>query len=562
MTTRPWLASYHPDVPHDVTFEDMAIPAMLEQAAARWPDRPALFFLNRRMTWSELADHVDRFATALAGLGVTKGTRVAIQLPNVPQTVIAWQAVSRLGGVVVLTNPLYTPREIEEHWKDAGCDVAVVADWVFDQKIRANRAALPARHYVVAGIPDYLRFPLNLLAPLKLRKMKPPMVAKIAPEPGVHQFNALIARTPRQPPAVAISLDDLAVLQYTGGTTGTPKAAMLTHRNLSYNVQQTSAWLPGMKPGQEVMLAALPIFHVFGMTVCMNYPIRIGAAIVLATNPRDIPGLIGLIEKHRVTIAPLTPAHFNAINQTPGIERRDLSSVHLCVSGSAPLSVPVLERFEQLTGGRIIEGFGLSETSPVTHVNPISGTRKVGTIGIPVSSTDARIVDETGAAVPAGTAGELLIKGPQVMRGYWNRPDETAQALEPDGWFHTGDLATMDEQGYFTIVGRKKEMIAAGGFKIYPDEVDRVLMSHPAVLEAATIGVPDPKRGETVKSFVVLKPGQTATAADLEAFCRDNLAAYKVPRLFEFRPELPKSAVLKILRRKLLDEELAKQQAG
>ena len=563
MSTRPWLRSYDPDVPPEITIEDVTLPDLLDRAAAEHPHRPALIFLNSRLTYAQLKDQVDRLAAALAGLGVRQGGRVAIQLPNLPQTVIAYHAVARLGAQVVLTNPLYMPREIEHQWTDAGCTVAIVMDFVFDQKIRSVRDRLPVKEYVIASIPEYLRFPLNLLAPLKLRRAKPaPMWAKVAPGPGIHFFRDLVRGTTAAPPPVSIGMDDLAVLQYTGGTTGVSKGAMLSHRNLSANVQQMHAWLPSLRKGEEVMLTALPIFHVFGMTACMNLPIRIGAAMVLVPNPRDIPGLIDVIEKHRVTIAPLTPAHFNAIGQTPGIEKRDLKSVRICVSGSAPLSVDVLERFERLTGGKICEGFGLTETSPMTHVNPIEGTRKVGTIGVPVSNTDARIVDaETGTTdVPPGEPGELLVRGPQVMVGYWNHPEETAAVLR-DGWLHTGDLATMDADGFFTIVGRKKEMIDAAGYKVYPDEVDRVLMSHPAVLEAATIGVPDPKRGETVKSFVVLKPGQAATAEELIAHCRANLAAYKVPRALEFRTELPKSTILKILRRELRAQEEAKMAA-
>lgn len=557
--TRPWLSSYDSDVARELSFEAVTLPAMLARAAAVYAHRPALHFLGAHLTYAQLTDQVDRFATALAGLGVVKGSRVAIQLPNLPQTVIAYHAVQRLGGHVVLTNPLYTPREIEEQWTDAGCRVAVVMDFVFEQKIRAARGRLPIEHYIVASIPEYLRFPLNLIAPLKLKRAKPAaMWAKVAPGPGIHFFKPLATRTPPTPPDVAIGIDDIAVLQYTGGTTGTAKAAMLSHRNISCNVQQMEAWLAPVTPGEEVVLAALPIFHVFGMTVGVAMTVRLAAAMAIVPNPRDIPAIINTIEKLRVTIAPLTPAHFVAINQTPGIEQRDLASARTCVSGSAPLSVDVLQRFEKLTRGKITEGFGLTETSPLTHINPIKGVRKVGTIGVPVPNTDARIVDaDTGADVPPGTAGELLIKGPQVMTGYWNRPEETAATLQ-DGWLRTGDLATMDSDGYFTIVGRKKEMIATSGLKVYPDEVDRVMMSHPAVLEAATIGVPDMKRGEMVKSFVVLKPGRTATAEELTEFCRVGLAPYKVPRAIEFRSELPKSAILKILRRELRAQEIAK----
>ena len=564
MPDRPWFQHYDPGVPRQPTFEDVPVPHFLERAAAEHPDTTALVFLNGRLTYRQLEDQVDRLATALAALGVVKGQRVAIQLPNLPQTVIAYYATVRLGAQAVFTNPLYTAREIEHQWKDAGCRVAIVSDFTFDQRIKDHRAELPIEHYIVARIPEYLRFPLNLLAPLKLKRQKPhPAIAKVSPGPGIHFFKELIARTEPRPPAVSISMDDVAVLQYTGGTTGVSKGAMLTHRNISYNVQQARAWLPGLRVGEEVMLSALPIFHVFGMTVCMNLPVYIAGTMALLPNPRDVPMLIKEIEKRRVTIAPLVPALFNAINQFPGVDRRDLSSVKVCVSGSAPLSVDVQQRFEALTGGKICEGFGLTETSPITHINPLQGLRKIGTIGVPVGSTDCRIVDvDSGTRdLPPGEAGELLIRGPQVMKGYWNKPDETANVIR-DGWLYTGDLAVMDADGYFKIVGRKKEMIDASGYKVYPDEIDRVLMSHAAVLEAATIGVPDPKRGETVKSFVVLRPGMRATAEEIAAYCRENLAPYKVPKEIEFRGELPKSAALKILRRELHDEEVRKRKVG
>jgi len=561
MHDRPWFQHYDSGVPRAPAFEAVTVPQFLERAAASHPDATACVFLNGRLTYRELKDHVDRLATALAALGVGKNGRVAIQLPNLPQTVIAYYATLRLGAQAVFTNPLYTPKELAHQWKDAGCTVAIVTDFTFDQKIKDHRDELPISAYVIARIPDYLRFPLNLLAPLKLKRQKPqPAIAKVSPGPGIHFFKDLIARTEPRPPAATIGMDDLALLQYTGGTTGVSKGAMLTHRNLSCNVQQCRAWFPALRVGEEVMLSALPIFHVFGMTVCVNLTVAIAGTMVLVPNPRDVAMLVKEIEKRRVTIAPLVPALFNAINQFPGVERRDLSSVKVCVSGSAPLSVDVQQRFEGLTGGKICEGFGLTETSPLTHCNPLQGLRKVGTIGVPVPGTDCRIVDiESGTRdLPAGEAGELLIQGPQVMRGYWEKPEETANVLR-DGWLYTGDLAVMDADGYFKIVGRKKEMIDVSGYKVYPDEVDRVLMNHPAVLEAATIGVPDPKRGETVKSFVVLRPGMSATAEQIIAHSRASLAPYKVPREVEFRTELPKSAALKILRRELHDEEMRKK---
>jgi long-chain acyl-CoA synthetase len=560
MEPRVWHRSYDPGVPPSLAYEPLTLPQFLERSAQRHGDAPALLFHNCRMTYRELKDAVDRLATALGSLGVRPGSRVAIQLPNIPQVVIAYYATLQLGAQAVLTNPLYVPREIEYQWKDAGCTIAVVADFIFEAKIRGVRDRLPIQHYIVASIPEYLRFPLSVLAPLKLRRARPPLIARVARGPGVHFFRELIRATEPRPPHAAIRLDDVATLQYTGGTTGPSKGAMLTHRNLSCNVQQMRAWFPGLMPGKEVMLTALPIFHSFGMTVCMNLSVGIGAAMALVPNPRDIPAVMKAITKHRATLFPAVPAMYAAIVNHPKVKSFDLSSVKRCLSGSAPLPVDVMRRFEALTGAVISEGFGLSETSPVTHSNPLVGNRKPGSIGVPLPDTDTKIVDiESGTQiVPPGEAGELAIAGPQVMPGYWNKPEETAGMIR-NGWLYTGDLARVDEDGYHYIVGRKKDMIICGGFKVYPDEIDRVLAGHPAVVEAATIGLPDERRGETVKSFVVLKPGHAATPEALLAFCRDNLAPYKVPREIEFRPELPKSTVLKILRRELRDEELAKR---
>jgi long-chain acyl-CoA synthetase len=397
-----------------------------------------------------------------------------------------------------------------------------------------------------------MRFPLTLLARLTLARANPPLVAAVAAEPGVHFMKTMIRDTPPRPMGRAIGMDDVAVLQDTGGTTGAPKAAMLTHRNLSCNAQQIAAWFVGARPGREVMLGCLPFFHVFGLTVAMNYPVLVAAAIVLMPDPRDVPRMIAAIAKHRVTLFPGVPAMFNAIINARGIDRVDLSSVASCFSGAAPLPRDVLERFESLTGSRIVEGYGLTEASPVTHVNPLSGTRKIGSIGVPCPDTDMRIVDLTDGSteMPAGAAGELLVKGPQVMRGYWKNPEASAEVLV-DGWLRTGDIATVDADGYCFIVGRKKDLIIAGGYNIYPDEVDEVLTAHPAVHESATIGVPHPRRGETVKSFVVLREGYRVSEADLVAHCRTSLAPYKIPRSIEFLDELPKSSALKILRREL-----------
>ena len=558
MEARVWHKFYDSVVPPNLVYEPLVLPERLTRSAEAYPDVVAISFLGARLTYRQLKDQVDRLSTALAGLGVTKGTRVAIHLPNLPQTVIAYYATLSLGGQVVMTNPLYVERELEHQWGDAGCELAFTADFLYASRLRHIRSRLPVKQYIVASIPEYLPFALRQIAPLKLRRMKPAAIAHVEPGPGVHFFRKLVAASEPDPPAVEVGLDDVAALQYTGGTTGVSKGAMLTHRNLSCNVQASMTWLH-CAHGSEVVLSALPLFHVFGMTVCMNFPIGAAATIVLLPNPRDIPAIVKAVVKDRVTLFMGVPAMFQAVNQYPGIERKDIRSVKVCFSGSAPLPLPVMQRFEQLTGSHIVEGFGLTETSPVTHVHPMEGVRKPGSIGIPFPDTDCKVVDlETGTReMPTGEPGELLIKGPQVMAGYWNMPGETAAVLR-DGWLHTGDIATVDQDGYFTIVGRKKDMILASGYNVYPDEVDGVLLKHPAVLEAATIGVPDPKRGESIKSFIVLKAGERATAEQIVAYCRSNLAAYKVPRAIEFRDSLPKSGILKILRMTLREEERLK----
>jgi long-chain acyl-CoA synthetase len=561
MQERPWHRSYDDGVPREVDFEEVPLSEWVDRAAATHPDTVALIWLNARISYRQLAEEVNRFATALVGLGVSKGTRVAIQMPNLPQLVIAYYAVLKAGGVVVMTNPLYTPYEVEHQWNDAEVDVAIVMDFLFEQKIEAIRDKLPVQHWILASIPEYLRFPMRQLAPFKLRRKHPPAIAQVKPSASVHRFRDLIRATAPAPLDGAVGIDDLAVLQYTGGTTGISKGAMLSHRNLSCNVQQMTAWYGGVEKGVEVVLAVLPLFHVFGMTSAMNWSVHTCSTIVLQTDPRAIDVLVRNLARHSVTLFHGVPAMFNAVNNYPGVERLDLSSVKSCFSGSAPLPPEVLNQFEKLTGARIIEGFGLSETSPVTHANPIRRTRKIGTVGLPLPSTDGRIVSpDDEQPVAPGEEGELLIKGPQVMQGYWKQPEETARVLR-DGWLHTGDLAKQDEDGFFTIVGRTKDMINCSGFKVYPDEVDQVLMAHPAVLETATIGVPHPTRGETVKTFLVLRPGDKLTAEQVQEYCRQHLASYKVPREVEFLDELPKSAVLKILRRELRERELTKRRS-
>ena len=558
--TRPWHSAYDADV--SPVLDAAAVKPLARvfaETAERYSDQTALVFMNRRMSYAELEAAVRQMAAALAALGVEPGTSVGIQLPNLPQTVIAYYATLYLGARAVMTNPLYVEREIEHQWQDAECRVAFVTDYLFEQRIRGIRGELPTEHFVVSSIPDFMRFPLSLLAGFKLKRSSPPTMQAVAPGPGIHFMRDLLRQPANAVSMADTDLDDVAVLQYTGGTTGVSKGAMLTHRNLSSNVKQIQSWFSTLEVGRETFLSCLPFFHVFGMTVAMNFPLAVGGTMVLMPDPRDIKRLIANIAKHRVTVFPAVPALFNSINNYPGIDRLDLTSVKACISGSAPLPRDVGERFEALSQSTIIEGFGLTETSPVTHCNPLKGARKDGSIGVPLPGTDAKVVPLDGGLdeLEVGREGELAISGPQVMKGYWQRPDATAETIK-SGWLLTGDIAKMDEEGYFYIVGRKKDVIIAGGYNIYPDEIDDVLMMHPSVLEAGTIGLPDPKRGETVKSFVVLAEGQTVTAEELIRYCRKELAAYKVPRQIEFRDELPKSGALKILRRELRDQELAK----
>lgn len=557
---RVWHGQYEDGVPREIEFEALTLPQILARSVQLYPERPAVTFLNRTLTYAQLSIEVERFAGALAALGVARGSKVAIQTPNLPQTVIAYFATLRLGAQTVMTNPMYMPREIEHQWCDAEVKVAVVMDFLYAGRVAPVRERLPVEHYIIASIPEYLRYPLKALAPLKLRRQR--MMAKVAQDERTHGFTKLMSRAIPPPPDVDVRLDDVATLQYTGGTTGVSKGAMLTHHNLSYNLQQLAAWMPMLQRGGETLLGCLPYFHIYGQTVCLNMSVYLGAHQVLVPNPRDIDAMVKSVVKHKVTLMPAVPAMYNAVNQYPGIERYDLSSIKACNSGSAPLPDDSLRTFERLTGAKITEGFGLTETSPVTHSNPLFGKRKIGSIGVPLPDTDARIVDlEDGSTDRAiGEEGELLVRGPQVMKGYWRRPDATAD-MNKDGWLYTGDIARMDEDGFFYIVGRKKDMILASGYNVYPDEIDRTLTEHPAVREAATIGLPDPVRGETIKSFVVLEPGFSVSADELVAFCREQLAAYKIPRSIEFVDDLPKSAVLKILRRELRERELAKLQA-
>ncbi len=551
---RPWLKHYDPGVPADITHEPFPLFQMLEDAAAKHPDRVCTVFFNRERTYREINGLANEFAAFLKGLGVGKGDRVALLLPNVPQFIYAYYGALKLGAIVVPCNPMYVERELAFQLKDSGARTIVTLD-MFYPTVRAVREEAGLEHIIVTTVAEELSGVLKLLFPLRMRLQG--NAVKVPREEGVYFTSEVLKGIDPGPPEVEIDpLEDLALLQYTGGTTGTPKGAMLTHWNLAVNTIQSTLWMIADQPdGHERMLAVLPFFHVYGMTVVLNLGLYVAATVILL--PRfEIEQVIATIQRHKPTLFPGAPTMYVGIINHPKARNYDLSSIKACISGSAPLPVEVQRRFEELTRGKLVEGYGLTEASPVTHCNPIYGKRVEGSIGLAFPSTYAKIVDlETGEKeLPPGEIGELAVKGPQVMKGYWNRPEETEAVLRGE-WLLTGDIAKMDEEGWVYILDRKKDMIIAGGFNIYPREVEEVLYTHPKVQEAAVVGVPDEYRGETVKAYVVLKEGETATAEEIISYCREHLARYKVPRLVEFRDELPKTFVGKVLRRVLAEEE-------
>jgi len=532
---------------------------LLEESAQRFPDRPAIIYYGRQISYRQLNGLSKTFAAALHDLGVKKGDRVSINLPNIPQFVIAFYGALRLGAIVVQTNPMYTERELKELLNDSGAETMITLDLLYP-RVRAIRSETGLKQVILTSIKDFLPPLLKALYPLK--ELLEHKRVNLKGE-DFYSFPGLLRRyRGQQPPQVELEPEnDVALLQYTGGTTGLPKGAMLTHRNLVANALQTRSWFLRAEEGHERVLAVLPFFHVYGMTVAMNLPIALASAMILL--PRfQIDELLKTINRYQPTMFPGAPTIYVAFNNHPQIKKYKVGSINDCISGSAPLPVEVKRRFEELTGGRLVEGYGLSEASPVTHSNPLDGRDIPGSIGLPFPDTEAKIVNPaTGEDLGVGEVGELLIRGPQVMKGYWNNPEETAGVLK-EGWLYTGDIARMDEQGYFYIVDREKDVIIASGYNVYPREVEEVLYQYqyPKVAEVVVIGVPDPYRGETVKAFIVPRAGEELNKEEIIAFCRERLAAYKVPKLIEFRDSLPKTAVGKILKRELREEELRKAQ--
>ncbi len=552
---KTWLKSYAPSVPAELEFERVTLPEALAGTANQFPNTPALLWEGTSISFRELDDMVSRFASALASLGVKPGDKVAVLMPNLVQTVVAIYGILRAGAVAALNNPLYTDRELEHQYNDSDSKSLVCLDLLVPRMIKL-RERTGITKIISCHIRDYLPFPKKQLFAFVRKGMH----LKTPAAPDVFEFTDLVKNYPpiAQPPKP--EWEATACLLYTGGTTGVSKGVELTHGNLSSNVQQCRAWFTEFILGREVVMGCLPFFHSFGMTTAMNMGMFYGWGVVLVPKP-EAKSILEGIHKYKVTYMPAVPTLYNGLINFPDLKKYDITSIKGCFSGGAPLPMETIRKFEALTGAQICEGYGLTETSPVTHINPFGATTKPGTIGLPVPNTDAKLVDVDNydkEITSPGEPGEICLKGPQIMRCYRNRPDETAASIR-DGWFLTGDIAVVDAEGYFTIVDRKKDMIISGGFNIYPRDVDEVLFAHPKVLEACVIGVPDEYSGERIKAFVVLKAGEKATPDEIIEYCKENLVKYKVPKYVEFVNDLPKSAVGKILRKELrkMDQEKA-----
>ncbi len=543
-----WLRFYDDGVPEEVDYEDLSLPEMLRRSAVNFPENSALIFQGYHLSYAGLEDMVDRFATTLVNFGIEKGERVAILLPNIIPCVTAYYAALKIGAVVVMNCPLYSDRELLHQFSDSEAKVLVTLDLLANRMIDL-RPQTNIKQIVYTSIGDYLPFPKNFLFPLVAKKKK--LAATVKNAEFVYKWEDLIEENQPYLSSMRIKPDDIAMIQYTGGTTGVAKGAVLSHENMSKQVQQVSQWFCEFENGKELMLGALPFFHVFGLTTAMNLSIFKGWGNVLVPRP-DPVNLLKAIKAYRPTFGPLVPTMYIGMINHKLLTKTDLTCLKGMFSGSAPLPVEVIHEFEKRTGAVIVEGFGLTESSPVTHINPFKGKTKVGSIGIPLPDTDCKIVEihDPEKEVPVGSPGELLVKGPQVMRGYWKKEEETKSAIIK-GWLHTGDIAIMDEDGYFFIVDRKKDMIISGGYNVFPREIDEVLYLHPQIQEASSIGIPHPKRGEQIKSYVVLKEGEKVSEEEVITFCKDHLAVYKLPTQIEFIRELPKSIVGKILKKEL-----------
>jgi long-chain acyl-CoA synthetase len=548
---RIWLKSYPPGVPAEIdTRTYSSIVELLESAYDRFRHRPAFANMGRVLRY----DDVDRLSRQFASfliheLQLQRGERVAIMLPNVLQYPIALFGVLRAGLTVVNTNPLYTARELRHQLSDSGASAIVVLD-NFAATLAEVLDEVPCRHVITSGLGDLLGLPKSILVNFAVRHIK-----KLVPPysiPGAIRFNAALQRGATKPlPKIAIEPEDIAFLQYTGGTTGVAKGAMLTHRNMAANMLQATTWLgTKLRPGEEIIITAIPLYHIFALTANCLVFMKTGGLNVLITNPRDLPGFVKELKRVRFTAMTGVNTLFNGLLNTPGFDRLDFSQFRFTMGGGMAVQRVVAERWKKVTGVTLVEAYGLTETSPAACVNPLDLEEYNGAIGLPLPSTECSIQDEEGRCLGVGEIGELCIRGPQVMKGYWQRPEETAKVLSADGWLHTGDIARMDEKGFFYIVDRKKDMILVSGFNVYPNEIEDVVAQCPGVLEVAAVGVPDEKSGEAVK-VVVVKKDPALTAETIRAHCRANLTGYKQPKYIEFRDSLPKTNVGKILRREL-----------
>ncbi len=551
---RPWLAHYPAGVPAEIDVDEYSsIPAVLDQSIRQFGDRPAFSNMGKCLSYDEVDTLSGRFAAYLLGeLKLKKGDRVAIMMPNCLQYPIATFGVLRAGLTVVNVNPMYTARELRHQMVDSGASVILVLD-NFAKTVQDVLADSALQHVITTGLGDMLGFPKGAIVNFVLRNVK-----KMVPDydiPSAVRFREVLAKGEKhQLPDVSIAPDDIAFLQYTGGTTGVAKGAMLTHRNLVANMQQASAWVgANARPGAEVIITALPLYHIFALTANGLVFTKFGAKNILITNPRDMPGFVKELKREPFTAITGVNTLFNGLLNTPGFEDVDFSQLHLTLGGGMAVQRAVAERWKKATGVTLVEAYGLTETSPAACINPMDLEEYNGSIGLPIPSTDVCVKGEDGNMMPLGEVGELCVRGPQVMKGYWNRPEETAAAIDADGWLHTGDMAKMDEQGFFYIVDRKKDMILVSGFNVYPNEIEDVIAMMPGVLEVAAVGVPDERSGEAVK-LVIVKKDPALTADQVKAHARQNLTGYKQPRQVEFRDELPKTNVGKILRRELRED--------
>jgi long-chain acyl-CoA synthetase len=562
MDDRPWFKYYDEGVPHHIEYPAIPLFGLLEEAASKYPERPCTIFNGAVITYREMNRITDQLAAGIAARGVKKGDRVGIDMLNSPQFVITFFAILKAGAVAVAINPLYSPREIAHQVNDAGIEFVFVMSKFYNE-VKEAQPNTKIKKVIVTNIKDYLPPVLALLFTL-VREKKEGFRVDLA-EGDLWFKDLLQQHRPEQRPKVDIGPDDVAIYQYSGGTTGISKGAVALHRNLVANSLQCRSWITEAEDGKETVLLAIPLFHVFGMVAGMLFGIYAGASLVMIPDPRNTKDILSSIQKYKASIFPGVPTMYNAINNNPEVieGKYNLSSIKGCISGSAPLMRETKEKFEALTGGKLVEGYGLSEAPTATHCNPLYGDIRSGSIGLPMPDVDCRIISLEDGITPlkVGEEGELCVKGPQVMKGYHNMPTETANTLR-DGWLYTGDIAKMDEDGYFYIVDRKKELIKPGGYQVWPREVEEVISSYPKVLEVGVAGVMDAYRGETVKAWVVLKAGESATEQEIRDYCKKNLAPFKVPTEVEFRKELPKTTVGKVLRRELVREHMEKLQAN